>query len=329
MLLIVVITLGATGFSDRMMGAVVGEEVRGLRQSLAQDIRDPTELERVLLEKKIQLEEFYGLDQPWYSRLPDMVLRILTLNLGESTRLRSFQGSNSVSDIVLERIPNTIILVTTSLAITAIIGLIVGSTLASKVGTKIDRTASYLSVISYALPAWWTGIILIFIFAFQLRLLPSGGLLSSPPPIDPIGRFVDTIYHAILPILTLVLVSLGGWIYTVRTLVLNTAQEDFVTVARAKGLPEGLVRRRYILRVTAPPILTGVILGLANSFAGAILTETVFSWPGMGLLYYNAILAPDESVIVALTFMFTLIYVFSRFILEVLYIIVDPRVKYN
>ena len=140
---------------------------------------------------------------------------------------------------------------------------------------------------------------------------------------------MDLLYHAILPVITLVLVSLGAWAYTVRTMVLNTAQEFFVTVARAKGLPEGRVMRRYILRVAAPPIVTNLVLGLAGSLGGAILTETVFNWPGMGRLYYDAILAADEAVIVALTFMFTLLYVLARFILEVLYLVLDPRIRYT
>ena len=167
------------------------------------------------------------------------------------------------------------------------------------------------------------------LLAFQFRLLPSGGLYSTPPPQEGLSRFLDLLYHAVLPVITLVLVSLGAWIYTVRTMVLNTAQEFFVTVARAKGLPEGRVMRRYILRVAAPPIVTNLVLGLAASLGGAILTETVFNWPGMGRLYYDAILTADETVIVALTFMFTLLYVVSRFALEVLYVILDPRIRYT
>ncbi len=152
---------------------------------------------------------------------------------------------------------------------------------------------------------------------------------SAPPPTDGLVRFLDLLWHAALPVLTLVLVSVGSWTYVARTIVLNIAQEDFVTVARAKGLPEGLVMRRHIIRVAAPPILTNIILGLAGSLAGAILTETVFNWPGMGRLYYNAVLALDENVIIALTFMFTLLYVVARFVLELLYIVLDPRVRYT
>ena len=247
----------------------------------------------------------------------------------EARTLRSFQGSPKVITMVLERLPYTMLLITTASVITAVVGLAVGVKLATRIGSKLDRSVSYASAISYALPAWWTGILLILLLAFQLRILPSGGLHSTPPPEGGIARFLDLLYHAILPVITLVLVSLGAWAYTVRTMVLNTAQEFFVTVARAKGLPEGKVMRRYILRVAAPPIVTNLVLGLAASLGGAILTETVFNWPGMGRLYYDAILAADEAVIVALTFMFTLLYVLARFILEVLYLVLDPRIRYT
>ena len=201
--------------------------------------------------------------------------------------------------------------------------------MATRVGTKLDRGVSYASAISYAMPAWWAGILLILLLAFELRWLPAGGLYSTPPPEGGLARFFDLLHHAILPVFTLVLVSVGAWAYTVRTMVLNTAQEFFVTVGRAKGLSEGRIMRRYILRVAAPPIVTNLVLGLAASLGGAILTETVFNWPGMGRLYYEAILAADETVIVALTFMFTLLYVMARFTLEVLYVVLDPRIRYS
>lgn len=328
-LVLLVVALGATGFSDRMLTAIVSEDMRGLRQDLAQSIRDPDRLEETLDLRRQNLETFYGLDRPWYNRLPGMVLRVITLDLGEARTLRSFEGSPKVTSMVMERLPYTMLLITTASLITAIVGLAVGVKLATRVGSTLDRGVSYMSAISYALPAWWTGILMILLFAFQFRILPAGGLYSTPPPEGGLERLFDLLYHAILPVITLVLVSLGAWIYTVRTMVLNTAQEFFVTVARAKGLPESRVMRRYILRVAAPPIVTNLVLGLAASLGGAILTETVFNWPGMGRLYYEAILAADETVIVALTFMFTLLYVAARFVLEVLYVTLDPRIRYT
>jgi len=328
-LLLVVVTLGATGFSDRILQAVIREEMKGIRESLARTIRDPVQLEAALEGRREELVSFYGLDRPWYYRLPSTARRVVSLDLGEARTLRSFNGSARVADIVRERLPLTLALVTTATVITAVLGLFIGVSLATRVTSRVDRILSYLSAVSHALPSWWLGILLILLFAFKFRFFPSGGLYSLPPPEERGARLLDLAWHATLPVLTLVLVSLGSWVYTVRTMVLNTAQEFFVTVARAKGLPESAVQRRYILRVAAPPILTNLILGLAGSLGGAILTETIFNWPGMGRLYYDAILAADEGVIIALTFLFALIYVAARFLLEVLYIALDPRVRYS
>lgn len=329
-LVLLVISLGATGYSDRILVAQVGEELRALRTSLAETIRDPDAVEEALAARRQELESAYGLDRPWYERMPGMVVRVLTLDLGEARTLRSFEGSNRVSDIVLERLPNTVLLLTTALVLTAIIGLTLGVWLSTRVGSLIDRLISYFAAVSFALPAWWTGILFILVFSFYLQLLPSGGMYSSPPPAGGLERFLDLASHALLPVITLVLVSVGPYIYVVRTMTLNVAQEDHVTVARAKGMPGRIVARRHILRVAAPPIVTGLILGLAGSLGGSILVETVFNWQGMGRLYYEAILGtPDEALIVGLTFMFTLLYVIARLILEVLYVFLDPRVRYE
>jgi peptide/nickel transport system permease protein len=312
-----------------MLNAIISEQVRGVREGLAQTIRDPTELEAAVAAQKRELEISYGLDQPWYVRLPSTVARVFTLDLGSARTLRGFSGSTRVADIVLERLPFTVILVTSALAISTVIGLFLGVWLSTKPTSRVNRLVSYFSAASNALPTWWLGILLIVVFAFQFRVFPSGGLLSAPPPQGGLARFGDILWHAALPVLTLVGATIGGWTYSVRTMLQNIAQEDFVTVARAKGLPDTVVMRRHIIRVAAAPILTSIILGLAGSFGGAILTETVFNWPGMGRLYYDAVLALDENVIVALTFIYTLIYLAARFILEVLYVVVDPRVRYR
>ncbi len=202
--------------------------------------------------------------------------------------------------------------------------------LSTRVGSRLDRAVSYLCGGLLALPGWWVGILLILVFGFALRILPTGGMYSVPPPTGALERFLDQAWHAVLPILTLVVVSIGPSIYVIRTLTLNVAQEDHVTLARAKGMPEGVIARRHILRVAAPPIVTGLILGLAGTLGGAILVETVFGWQGMGRLYYDAIAGtPDDGLIVGLTFMFTLVYVIARMILEVMYVILDPRVRYG
>ena len=329
-LFLLVLTLGATGFSDRILSAQVDEQLRALRIGLTDSITDPEAIEEAMAVQRAELETAFGLDQEWYERTPALVAQVLRLDLGESRSIRSFEGSNDVADIVLERLPNTMILLTTALAINAAIGLTVGVWLSQRPGSRVDRFVSYVAAITNGLPAWWAGILLILIFSFWLRILPDGGMFSAPPPEDPLGRFLDLLWHALLPIFTLVIVSIGPSIYIIRTMTLNVALQDHVTVARAKGLPEGLIRRRHILRVAAPPIVTGLILGLAATLGGSILIETVFRWQGMGSLYFAVFSgSPDESVIIGLTFMFTVIYVAARLILEILYVFLDPRVRYQ
>jgi peptide/nickel transport system permease protein len=328
-LVLLVVSLGATGISDDLLRAQVSEETRGLRQSLGQTIRDPQELERTVAERQKELERFYGLDRPWYARLPESVWRVLRLDLGEARSLRTAEGSRRVSDIVLERLPRTVLLLTTSWIVTTGVGLWVGVRMATRVGSRLDRAIAYFAAISNAVPAWWLGILLILVFAFRFDLLPSGGMYSTPPPEGRWDRLLDLGYHAILPVLTLVLVSVGPSIYAVRTMTVTAAQEDHVQFARAKGLPESQITGRHILRVAAPPIATGLLFGLAGSLGGAIITETIFNWPGMGRLFFDAIGALDEGVIIALTFVFTLIYVVVRFVLDILYVVLDPRVRYS
>jgi len=329
-LFLLVMVLGATGYSDRILDAQVSEELRIMRTGLSETITDPDAVEEIIEARRTELNQSYGLDRAWYERLPALVARVLVFDLGEARSIRAADGSNSVTDIILERLPRTVMLLTTSMIITAVIGLTVGVWLSTRPGSRVDRIVSYLAAITNGLPAWWAGILLILIFSFWLRILPSGGMYSTPPPQGAIASTLDLMWHALLPILTLVLVSVGPSIYIIRTMTLNVALQDHVTVARAKGLSEGLIRRRHILRVAAPPIVTGLILGLAATLGGSILIETVFAWEGMGQLYFKTFSGqPDESIIIGLTFMFTLIYVAARLVLEILYVFLDPRVRYQ
>lgn len=328
-LFLMVVVLGATGYSDLILRNIVREEIRFIRQALAETIRDPAALERTVERLRQEREVLYGLDRPWYTRLPQMVLRVFTLDLGEARTLQTARGSRLVSEIILERLPNTILLFTTAWFIYVLIGIPLGVYLSTRVGARLDRAISIFASISYAVPAWWLALFMIMIFAIGLRILPSGGMYSSPPPEGGLARFWDLAYHTILPVITLVLAAVGPVIYSTRTLTLTTAQEDHVTYARAKGLSERAVMGLHILRVAAPPIVTGLLLGLTGTIAGGILTETVFNWRGMGRLYWDALRGtPDEAVIIGLTFIYTLIYVGARFILEVLYLVLDPRVRY-
>jgi peptide/nickel transport system permease protein len=323
------VIIGVTGLSDIVLYNIVDERLRIIKQQLAIKIKDPEQLNRAVEELKQELIRAYDLDKPWYARIPRIIYQIMVLDLGTSRSTLSFSGSNKVADIILERIPNTVLMVTTAVLISSLVGLVVGLWSATKVGSLLDRFTSLISAISYSLPTWWFGMVVILVFAYELRLFPSGGMTTPGlTTTDPITRFLDLLWHLFLPVLTLFVALVGSWIYVTRSIVISIIKEDFIVVGRAKGLPERVIRNRYLLRNSAPPILTNMILGLAGSITGAILTEAIFNWPGMGSLYYNAILSADINMILALTYIYTLVYVVARFILEVLYVMLDPRVRY-
>jgi peptide/nickel transport system permease protein len=323
------VIIGVTGLSDIVLYNIVDERLRIIKQQLAIKIKDPEQLNRAVEELKQELIRAYDLDKPWYARIPRIIYQIMVLDLGTSRSTLSFSGSNKVADIILERIPNTVLMVTTAVLISSLVGLVIGLWSATKVGSLLDRFTSLISAISYSLPAWWFGMVVILVFAYELRLFPSGGMTTPGlTTTDPITRFLDLLWHLFLPVLTLFVALVGSWIYVTRSIVISITKEDFIVVGRAKGLPERVIRNRYLLRNSAPPILTNMILGLAGSITGAILTEAIFNWPGMGSLYYNAILSADINMILALTYIYTLVYVVARFILEVLYVVLDPRVRY-
>lgn len=169
--------------------------------------------------------------------------------------------------------------------------------------------------------------LMILTLSYGLNLFPSGGKVSIPPPTDPITYFFDVLWHMGLPLLTAVFVSFGAWTYITRNIVVGTLQEDFVMAARAKGLPERKVIYGHVLRSASPPIVTMSILSLLGSLGGAIITESVFTWPGMGRLYWIALETGDVRVLLGLTFITTFLYLVATVAIDFIYGFLDPRVK--
>ena len=281
------------------------------------------EVIKKLAEQQIKAQ---GLDKPWYANLPNYLMSVVTLDL-RSQVLTSNSGSRLVRDIIMERLPNTVLLFTTATIITAIVGIALGLVAARKRGSFIDKFVTFAALISASFPMWWIGMLSIEIFSYQLKLFPSGGMLSVPPPKQPLALALDFLRHLALPLLTIVAVSFGGWAYVTRSILVGATKEDYVLAAKARGLAERVILIRHILRPSLPPILTMVALSIIASLSGAIITEIVFNWPGMGLLYWQAIETLDVPVILGLTYMFTLIFVVTMLILDVLYIILEPRLR--
>ena len=268
-----------------------------------------------------------GLDNPWYSpqRIGFTMYKILILDFGNATFLTSDSGSSNVGEILLEKIPRTVLLFTTATIIISMIGIFLGALSGSKVGSVVDRLTSTFAVISSSFPVWWIGMLLIFLFAFTYHIFPARATPSMLPS-EP-GYVVALLYHMALPLITIVIIGFGSWAYLVRNFMVGTMQEDFITAKKAIGIKKNKIIYRHALKNAAPPIVTILALSLSGSLGGAIITEAVFDWPGMGRLYFEAISVMDLPIIIGATYVLTVLFLISIFIADLLYGYFDPRVK--
>lgn len=282
-----------------------------------------------LIEELYRLEiKRLGLDIPFILRSHQYLLRALTLDLGRAIYLTSDTGSKLVKNIIMERLPATILLFTTINVILFLISLMLGLYASRRYGSRLDKLIVTLSPLS-SIPGWFYGIILILIFAASLHILPYGGLVDVPTPEDPLQYAASVLKHMILPILSWLIAYTFIQTYVRRTFFLMFSQEDYVEMAEAKGLPPRIIERRYILKPTMPPIITDFSLTLISSWMGAIITERVFNWPGLGTLLYRAAMMLDSPVIIGSVVIYAYLLVITVFVLDLVYAIVDPRVRYG
>lgn len=317
------------------MGGYVDDIRRGqIRESIVVGLsmdevfRQLPEAERrSIIEERVALEERrYGLDQPFIIRSFRYLTNALTLNLGFSEQLQSDSGSRKVSNIILERLPSTLVLFGTANLLLFFVSLFYGLSLSRRYGSIMDKFVLAMAPTSAA-PAWFYGLFLILIFAGLLRLLPFGGMVSAPPPENPIDYALSVLRHMILPVLAWMISGIFLTTYNWRTFFLIYASEDYVEMAKAKGLPDNMIERRYVLRPTLPNIVTSFALLLITLWAGAIILETVFNWPGIGQLYFRAIGVYDTPVILANVVVYAYLLALTVFLLDFIYALVDPRVR--
>jgi|BEDMetMinimDraft_2_1075160.scaffolds.fasta_scaffold00809_5 peptide/nickel transport system permease protein len=268
-----------------------------------------------------------GYSKPPYIQVWYVLWDLITFNLGYSYFLQAPSGSKLVSDIIMSRLPNTLLLFLTSSILSGLIGLWLGIIATKRSRGILDRSIPFFALVHNSLPTWWLGLIFIFVFAFYVRAFPSGGITSTPPPSSPLLLFIDVLYHMFLPLVVLLLINVGSIAYIVKNILNEVTQQDFVIVAKAKGLSERKIFYGHIFKTASPAILTQLILAIAASIGGAITTEIVFNWPGMGLLYFEAIEQQDVPVIIGETFILTLVLIAGLFLGEVLYGLLDPRIR--
>lgn len=311
---------------DTTLKSQINERIQGELQKLVTSM-SPEQMKVYQVERLQMLYNRYHLNEPVLNRIFWRAIDTLTLDFGESTIIKSSAGEKKVLTIVLECLPRTILLFTLAMLIDIVVGIWLGIKKAQKPGKFLDQSTSLITMIVYGLPTWWLAMILIMFFVYTLKLFPSGGLHSVPPPTDGFGYFMDLLYHLALPIMTLVLVGFWGRAYITRNIVLGTLQEDFIMSARARGLSENKVLYGHTLRSAAPPIATMSIMSLMGSIGGGLIFEGIFSWPGMGNLYWIAVQQNDIPVLMGNLAFTTAFYLASYVVLDLIYGFLDPRIK--
>lgn len=280
-----------------------------------------------LIQSKIATEiNRLGLNQPFAVRSMRYLKNALTLNLGRAINMKSDQGSKEVRLILLERLPATLLLTGSSSLILFFASVYIALSLSRKYGSFWDKIIIAFSPTSAA-PPWFYGIFLILIFAAIFKILPFGGLVDSPSPDNPLEYGLSVLKHLILPATSVIISSVFISIYNWRTFFLIYSSEDYVEMAKAKGLPPRDIERRYILRPTLPTIITNFALLVITLWTGFTITERVFLWPGLGITLFRAIGFYDTPVIVGSTIIYAYLLAITVFLLDFVYALVDPRVK--
>lgn len=322
---IVIVNMG--GYIDNIIKSQLLEDLTNLiKRDPVYRALTPAEQDKLIKARYESELERRGLNQPFIIRSLIYLKDAITLDLGRSLYITSNTGSRRVQTIILELLPTSVMLFTTGTVLSFLITLYLGLYLSRHRGGLLDKIVVALSP-SSGIPPWLYGIVSIIVFASYLHIFPYGGLVSVPPPREPIAYFLDMLWHMTLPLLCWILSGLFLGAYGSRNYFLLFSSEDYVTVGRAKGLPESDILRKYVLRPSISPIMLGFALSLIGSWQGAIITETVFSWPGIGLLTNRALSAVDTPIIIGLAVTYGYLLAATEFIMEILYGYIDPRIR--
>jgi peptide/nickel transport system permease protein len=335
LILAVMIAIYLTVIVANMGGALDTIRINEIQQQVSMQIRTnpayrqlPPDQVQTLVDGLVQTEVHrLGIDQPFFPKRSFQYLwRAMTLQLGWSEFQTSDTGSRQVRNIILERLPVTLLLFGIANMFLFFASLFIALFLSRRYGSFLDKATIALAP-SSAAPGWFYGLFLILFFAAWLHWLPWGGLLDAPIPTTTLGYAASVLRHTILPAAAVVLSTFFVSIYSWRTFFLIYSSEDYVELARAKGLSSRSLEMRYVLRPTLPPIITNFVLVLITMWLGQIVLETVFQWPGLGRAFYEAIQLTDTPVIIGITVLFGYLLAATVFALDFVYAVVDPRVR--
>jgi peptide/nickel transport system permease protein len=269
-----------------------------------------------------QLREKFALDQPLPSQLAAYLRSIVGLDLGYSVRQQM-----PVATLIGERLPATLLLTGTAFLVSLSLGVLLGSLAARRAGTLADTAITGMALLFYATPLFWVSLMAIILFSVRLEWLPSFGFETVGAGYTGLARAADIARHLVLPALTLGLFFMAVYVRMTRSSMLEVSRLDFVKTARAKGLTEGVIQRRHILRNALLPVVTLAGLQAGTLVGGAVLTETVFAWPGIGRLMYEALLQRDYNLLLGVFVVSSAMVLIFNLVTDVVYRAVDPRIE--
>lgn len=285
-------------------------------------VRAMTEGREVSAQQREELRRQFGLDQPLWQQFADYALGLLRLDLGTS-----FQYREPVTELVLDRLGPTLLLAGTGTAVAVSLGLFLGTRAGWRPGSPADRAHTAVALFFWSVPTFWLGLLLIVLLASGRGITP--GLFPTGGMADPAGggTVLDTVRHMVLPVTTMAAVVYAQYLMIMRSSLLEERGADYLTTARAKGLRDALVRRRHAVPNALLPTVTLVFLNLGQVVSGVILVETVFSWPGLGQLFYSGLRVPDLGLVQGLFVLFAASVILMNLLADLVYPLLDPRVR--
>lgn len=267
--------------------------------------------------------ELFGLNHAWYVQFWIYLRHLFTGDLGIS-----FLYRQPVTQVIVARIIPTVLMVGLAQILATIVGIFLGVLSAWKRGSRIDVSALGFSLVTYSMPTFWLGIILISVFSVSLRWFPTSGMLTPGRSFPTtFAMMKDAAQHLVLPVLTLSLVLIGEYTLTMRNTLLDVFTEDYMTTAKAKGFDDNYLIRKHAVPNAMLPMITLIAINLGLVIGGTIQVETIFSWPGLGRLMFDALKARDYPLLQGIFLLITLSVILANLIADVMYGYLDPRVR--
>lgn len=271
-----------------------------------------------------ELRAQYGFDRPVYEQLWLYLSQVVRGDLGYS-----FVSREDVSSILLSRLPATFLLLGTQFVLAIIFGTVLGVISASRKGRAVDQGVTMLSLVGFSVPPFFLAQMLMLIFSLQLEWFPAQGMRSLRANLTGFPAVLDVLHHLVLPAATLTIFNLALIARVTRASMVNTLRLEFIVYARSKGVSERVVVWSHALRNAFLPVITVIGLNFRTLIAGAILTETVFAWPGLGRLTFDSIISRDYPVLMGILLVIGIAVVIGNLLTDIAYAYLDPRVRYQ